>query len=93
MTAFAPPPGQPPGPIQRNKSLDQLLQLPGLEARQRDAGGGFEHPLAIALRAEEPQSAIKASVGFHAFEAFGGVVEGGGHGREGQRGVGRDGWG
>lgn len=70
-----------------------MQELGGGEGGQGDAGGGFEHAVAVEEGPEEADVAVVAAVEFQAFEALGCVVEGGGGGGEGEGAVGDEGGG
>ena len=66
---------QPLLPIHSYQRLNKLLQLLRVESWENNSRSAFEHAAAIAVRAEDPELGIMAAVNFHAFEAFGCIME------------------
>lgn len=78
------------GSVNLHQLSNQLLQLVVLESRQRRTLGTAVETLAIAIRAEQAQLAVVATVHLHALEALGGVVKDGRSRRDAEVLVGLD---
>ena len=85
--------GQPAAGLDADEGFDEFDELGGVEVGQSNAGGGAEEAFGVEFGTEEADFAVGAAVGFHALEAFGGVVEAGGEWGEGKVGVLFDLWG
>lgn len=68
--------------IEGDEFRDEVDHRLGFEGGEGDAGGGIVETGHVLIRAEEADLPVGVLVGFHAFEAFEGVVEDAGGGVE-----------
>lgn len=77
----------PLGCLDADVLFQQLDEFLGREARQGDARGRVQEASGVAIGSEQTHAPIVAAIGLHALEAFGGVVQYGRRGHDGERTV------